>query len=386
MPRTRRDAREALGVPAARPHGPRLRRRLGGRRPGAARSSWRSPTARPRWSASRAATRSPAAARSRFADNERVRVLGFTEQMSDWMAAADAMIHATAGLTVLEAHIRGCPVISYGFSAGHLRANNAAFERFGIAEVARSDHELETPCATSPVSAAHRTPRSPRCPRSPRGRSRCGRASARSRSGGCAPRAPSPSPAWRSSRCAGDLGGPPREPAEAAAPGHQPDPHRHGQRHADGDAGGQEPRPGRFFAHRRRRNRRSRIRSLSRSGGRRAGLRSRRLRRGAFARRSGAVAGLHAGPALAPIVPAVGAGCRWSCARRASRVSPSPSTTARTRRAPRRCWRSSARPIRRRPSSSPASRSSSGPRWRPRSSPPATGSSCTATATATSCG
>jgi UDP-glucose 4-epimerase len=80
----------------------------------------------------------------RFGDNERVRVLGFTEQMSDWMAAADAMIHATAGLTVLEAHIRGCPVVSYGFSAGHLRANNAAFERFGLAEVARNEHELES--------------------------------------------------------------------------------------------------------------------------------------------------------------------------------------------------------------------------------------------------
>jgi UDP-glucose 4-epimerase len=80
----------------------------------------------------------------RYADNERVRVLGFTEQMSDWMAAADAMVHSTAGLTVLEAHIRGCPVVSYGFSAGHLRANNAAFERFGLAEVARSDHELES--------------------------------------------------------------------------------------------------------------------------------------------------------------------------------------------------------------------------------------------------
>jgi UDP-glucose 4-epimerase len=80
----------------------------------------------------------------RFADNERVRVLGFTEQMSDWMAAADAMVHSTAGLTVLEAHIRGCPVVSYGFSAGHLRANNAAFERFGLAEVARSSHELES--------------------------------------------------------------------------------------------------------------------------------------------------------------------------------------------------------------------------------------------------
>ncbi len=80
----------------------------------------------------------------RFGDNDQVRVLGFTEQMSDWMAAADAMVHSTAGLTVLEAHIRGCPVISFGFSAGHLRANNAAFERFGLAEVARSEHELES--------------------------------------------------------------------------------------------------------------------------------------------------------------------------------------------------------------------------------------------------
>jgi UDP-glucose 4-epimerase len=78
----------------------------------------------------------------RYAGNGRVRVLGFTDQMSDWMAAADAMVHSTAGLTVLEAHIRGCPVVSYGFSAGHLRANNAAFERFGLAEVARSEHEL----------------------------------------------------------------------------------------------------------------------------------------------------------------------------------------------------------------------------------------------------
>ena len=81
---------------------------------------------------------------NRFGGNDKVRVLGFTEQMSDWMAASDAMVHATAGLTVLEAHIRGCPVVSYGFSAGHLRANNAAFERFGLAEVARSEHELES--------------------------------------------------------------------------------------------------------------------------------------------------------------------------------------------------------------------------------------------------
>jgi hypothetical protein len=35
-------------------------------------------------------------------------------------------------------------VVSYGFSVGHLRANNSAFERFGLAEVARSAHELES--------------------------------------------------------------------------------------------------------------------------------------------------------------------------------------------------------------------------------------------------
>ena len=127
----------------ARPHGPRLRRRLGDRRP--RRRDRRG--ARRRGHARRLHRRPQRVAREkleqRYAGNERVRVLGFTEQMSDWMAAADAMVHSTAGLTVLEAHIRGCPVVSYGFSAGHLRANNAAFERFGLAEVARSEHELD---------------------------------------------------------------------------------------------------------------------------------------------------------------------------------------------------------------------------------------------------
>ena len=145
MPRTRGDARAALDVPAHAPPRPGLRRRLGGRRPRAARSAPRSPvedtlvvciTGRNEVAREKL--------EQRFADNEQVRILGFTEQMSDWMAAADVMVHSTAGLTVLEAHIRGCPVVSFGFSAGHLRANNAAFERFGLAEVARSEHELES--------------------------------------------------------------------------------------------------------------------------------------------------------------------------------------------------------------------------------------------------
>jgi processive 1,2-diacylglycerol beta-glucosyltransferase len=72
----------------------------------------------------------------RYAGQSRVRVLGFTEQMPDVLAGADALVHSTAGLTVLEARCQGCPVISYGWGKGHIRANNRAFERFGLARVA----------------------------------------------------------------------------------------------------------------------------------------------------------------------------------------------------------------------------------------------------------
>src|SRR5207247_2413563 len=77
----------------------------------------------------------------RFGDERRVRLLGFTDRMNDLLAAADALVHSTAGLTVLEAQIRGCPVISYGFAVGHIRANNRAYRRFGLARVARSGRE-----------------------------------------------------------------------------------------------------------------------------------------------------------------------------------------------------------------------------------------------------
>jgi UDP-glucose 4-epimerase len=143
-PRTRRDAREALGVDA---HARMVLVSGGGWGVGDLERAIELALADGETEVVCIAGRNELAQRkleARFGANERVRVLGFTDQMSDWMAAADAMIHATAGLTVLEAHIRGCPVISYGFQAGHLRANNLAFERFGIAEVARSDHELES--------------------------------------------------------------------------------------------------------------------------------------------------------------------------------------------------------------------------------------------------
>jgi UDP-N-acetylglucosamine:LPS N-acetylglucosamine transferase len=82
--------------------------------------------------------------RDAFAAQTRVRVEGFTDRMGDWLAAADVLVHSTAGLTVLEAMIRGCAVISYGWGRGHIRANNRAYTRFGLAEVATTRAELAT--------------------------------------------------------------------------------------------------------------------------------------------------------------------------------------------------------------------------------------------------
>jgi UDP-glucose 4-epimerase len=83
-----------------------------------------------------------ARASEHFAGDPRVRVMGFTDRMSDVLAASDALIHTSAGLTVLESIIRGCPVISYGFSYGHVRVSNRALKRFKLAEVATSRAEL----------------------------------------------------------------------------------------------------------------------------------------------------------------------------------------------------------------------------------------------------
>jgi processive 1,2-diacylglycerol beta-glucosyltransferase len=78
----------------------------------------------------------------RFSSEPRIFVEGFTDRMPEWFAAADLLVHSTAGLTVLEAIMRGCGVVSYGWGFGHVRVNNEAFARFGLAEVARSREAL----------------------------------------------------------------------------------------------------------------------------------------------------------------------------------------------------------------------------------------------------
>jgi UDP-N-acetylglucosamine:LPS N-acetylglucosamine transferase len=78
----------------------------------------------------------------RFDASDRVRVEGFTPRMRDLLAAADAIVHSTGGLTMLEALMQGCPAISYGWGRGHIRVNNAAYRRFGLAEVVSEPEEL----------------------------------------------------------------------------------------------------------------------------------------------------------------------------------------------------------------------------------------------------
>jgi UDP-N-acetylglucosamine:LPS N-acetylglucosamine transferase len=92
----------------------------------------------------------------RFGAVDRVRLLGFTDAISDLMAAADVLVESTAGLTVLEAEIRGCHVISYGWGVGHVRLNNHAYRRFGLATVVRRRRDL-----APALRAAFATPRPP---------------------------------------------------------------------------------------------------------------------------------------------------------------------------------------------------------------------------------
>lgn len=91
-----------------------------------------------------------------FAGEPRLRALGFTDRMGDVLGAADVLVHSTAGLTAFEARLRGCRVVSYGWGVSHIRLNNAAYRRFGLAEVAGDRAELDA--ALGRALAAPRVP------------------------------------------------------------------------------------------------------------------------------------------------------------------------------------------------------------------------------------
>ena len=79
---------------------------------------------------------------SAFADEPRVRVYGFTDKMPQLLAAADALVHSTGGVTCLEAKATGTPVVSYGLPVGHARLNTRAMAELDLVRLANDTQEL----------------------------------------------------------------------------------------------------------------------------------------------------------------------------------------------------------------------------------------------------
>jgi processive 1,2-diacylglycerol beta-glucosyltransferase len=77
-----------------------------------------------------------------FADESRVDVYGFTDRMPELLAAADVLVHSTAGVTCLEAKAAGTPVVSYGLPVGHARLNTRAMAALDLLRMAGDTDEL----------------------------------------------------------------------------------------------------------------------------------------------------------------------------------------------------------------------------------------------------
>jgi len=84
-----------------------------------------------------------------FAGEPRVRVLGFTDAMSDLLAAADVLVHSTGGVTCLEALVRGCPIVAYGAPPGHAPLLAREMAALGLVAHARSAAELRAELVTA---------------------------------------------------------------------------------------------------------------------------------------------------------------------------------------------------------------------------------------------
>ncbi len=77
-----------------------------------------------------------------FAREPRVHVYGFTDAMPLLLAAADALVHSTGGVTCLEAQATGTPVVSYGLPVGHARLNTRAMADLALLRLANDTREL----------------------------------------------------------------------------------------------------------------------------------------------------------------------------------------------------------------------------------------------------
>ena len=100
-----------------------------------------------------------AALEEKFGNEPRLRVEGFTTEMATFLSAGDILIHATGGLTALEAMICGTKVISYGFGIGHVRENNKEYVHLGLAQVVKKRSDLPAAIAEALAQPTVRDPR-----------------------------------------------------------------------------------------------------------------------------------------------------------------------------------------------------------------------------------
>ena len=73
--------------------------------------------------------------------------------MPDLLAAADALVHSTGGVTCLEATAAGTPVVSYGLPVGHARLNTRAMADLDLLRLAGDTDELASRCGRASPKA-----------------------------------------------------------------------------------------------------------------------------------------------------------------------------------------------------------------------------------------
>lgn len=81
---------------------------------------------------------------AKFRSEENVRVLGWREDMSTLMAAADCLIQNAGGMTCVEAAEMNLPMLTFDPIPGHGKLNAEVMEWAGVAQWVRSAEELTT--------------------------------------------------------------------------------------------------------------------------------------------------------------------------------------------------------------------------------------------------
>ncbi len=77
-----------------------------------------------------------------FHDNPSVCIIGYTNEMSEWMAVSDILITKPGGITITEGLTRNIPMVLYNPAPGQEKENALLFEANNLAQIADTKEEL----------------------------------------------------------------------------------------------------------------------------------------------------------------------------------------------------------------------------------------------------